>query len=401
MNELHESVRPVPRWLQVWAIATVLITLVLLVLGQFVTSFRAGMADPIWPTEPWYLADNYKLDLGYLIEHTHRIAGFAVGGFVSILALGLWYTEPRTAARWFGLALLVVLLGAFGQFHRELIVQRDPAVAVQLPTNPLGVMTAALVVTLGVAFSGWNRSGSGLRLLGIAALIAVMIQGLLGGFRVRLDALFGPELAPIHGIFAQVVFCLLVSLAVLTGRSKAGSTIPALLSRLSLALVALLFVQLIWGAMVRHAPNALNQRLHLLTAFLAVGLAVWMIRVVFTTAARPRVAFTAWVLGLLLALQVTLGVEAWMGKFGEEAFAGKRAASRLPEAEQVSEKQAAMRTAHTLVGTGVLATAVVFALQISRRVGRGSARPTSNYSRLVGLEDSTHPTRLTATGTMP
>ena len=99
MNELHESVRPVPRWLHLWAIATVLVTLVLLVLGQFVTSFRAGMADPIWPTEPWYLAENYKLDLGYLIEHTHRIAGFAVGGFVSILALGLWYTEPRPAAR--------------------------------------------------------------------------------------------------------------------------------------------------------------------------------------------------------------------------------------------------------------------------------------------------------------
>ena len=132
--------------------------------------------------------------------------------------------------------------------------------------------------------------------------------------------------------------------------------------------MALLFVQLIWGAMVRHAPNALNQRLHLLTAFLAVGLAVWLIRVGFTTAARPRVAFTGWVLGLLLALQVTLGVEAWMGKFGEEAFAGKRAASRLPEAEQVSEKQAAMRTAHTLVGTGVLATAVVFALRVRSRI---------------------------------
>ena len=47
--------RPVPRWLHVWAIFTVAVTVVLLVLGQLVTSFRAGMADPIWPTEPWYL----------------------------------------------------------------------------------------------------------------------------------------------------------------------------------------------------------------------------------------------------------------------------------------------------------------------------------------------------------
>ena len=401
MNELHESVRPVPRWLHLWAIATVLVTLVLLVLGQFVTSFRAGMADPIWPTEPWYLADNYKLDLGYLIEHTHRIAGFAVGGFVSILALGLWFTEPRTASRWLGLVLLVVLLGAFGQFHRELIVQRDPAVAVQLPNGPLAVMGISLLGVLALLTGGWNRRGSRLRLLGIAALIAVMIQGLLGGFRVRLDALFGPELAPIHGIFAQVVFCLLVSLAVLTGRSQAGrtSTIPALLSRLSLALVALLFVQLIWGAMVRHAPNALNQRLHLLTAFLAVGLAVWLIRVGFTTAARPRVAFTGWVLGLLLALQVTLGVEAWMGKFGEEAFAGKRAASRLPEAEQVSEKQAAMRTAHTLAGTGVLATAVVFALRVrSRKVDAEDRSSLAMWERALAPEPAME---LIAPGKMP
>ena len=61
-------------------------------------------------------------------------------------------------------------------------------------------------------------------------------------------------------------------------------------------------------------------------AFLAVGLAVWLLRVAFTTpAARPRMAITGWVLGVLIALQVTLGVEAWMGKFGDEARQGKSA----------------------------------------------------------------------------
>src|SRR4051794_14960867 len=68
-----ESVRPVPRWLHVWAIATVLVTLVLLVLGQFVTSFKVGMSDPIWPTEPWYLfvVGWQEPNRGYLIEHSH------------------------------------------------------------------------------------------------------------------------------------------------------------------------------------------------------------------------------------------------------------------------------------------------------------------------------------------
>jgi cytochrome c oxidase assembly protein subunit 15 len=361
-----QPARPVPRWLHAWAIVTVLATLVLLVLGQFVTSFRAGMADPIWPTEPWYLfvVGWQEPHRGYLIEHTHRIAGWTVGALISVLALGLWWTDYL---RWVGIAAIVVLLGSYGEFHGALMAQRQ-AVDISIPARPVITMLGAFgaLIALGVAGICAKMPGAGVRLLGIVCLGAVMIQGLLGGFRVRLNALFGPELAPVHGIFAQVVFCLLVSLAALTGR-PADAPIPdrvrRVLGRLSLALVAVLFVQLIWGALVRHAPNALNQRLHLLTAFAAVALAVWMLRVAFTTPARPRLAFTGWVLGSLLAVQVALGVEAWMGKFGAEARAGKSAAAHLPEAEPIDEKQAAMRTAHTLVGTGVLAAAVVFALR--------------------------------------
>src|SRR5207302_10806416 len=125
---------PVPRWLHVWAIACTVATLVLLCLGQMVTSFRAGMVDPVWPTKPWYLADNFMLDFGYLIEHSHRIVAFAIGGLVAVLAFGLWACEPRKVARWAALAGLVVLLAGFGEFHRGLIVQRDtPAAEVKLP----------------------------------------------------------------------------------------------------------------------------------------------------------------------------------------------------------------------------------------------------------------------------
>ncbi len=300
MSATSESARPVPRWLHVWAIATVLVTLGLLILGQLVTSFRAGMADPIWPTEPWYLfvVGWQEPNRGYLIEHTHRIAGFLVGGFVSILVLGTAYTEPRKMARIAGLVLLIVLLAAFGQFHRELISQRDPAVAVKIPEASLAAMGVALVLLLGTMLTGWKHRGTGLRLLGVVALVAVMIQGLLGGFRVRLDALFGPELAPIHGVFGQVVFCLLVSLAVLTGRGVSDdlpTSTRRILSRASFVLVGVLFVQLLWGAMVRHRPDALNQRLHLITAFVAVGLAVWLIRAGLQLA-NPRLRVIAHVL---------------------------------------------------------------------------------------------------------
>src|SRR5438046_5869772 len=159
--------RPVPRWLHAWAVLTAAVTLVLLVLGQLVKSFRAGMADPVWPTEPWYLLDNYKLDPGYLIEHSHRIAGFAVGGLVGVLALGLWWTGTRSAVRWVGVCALLTLLSAFGQFHRELMAQRDAAQVV-LPVKPVWTMTLSLLglLAIGTARAGNYPRGPGLRPLG-------------------------------------------------------------------------------------------------------------------------------------------------------------------------------------------------------------------------------------------
>src|SRR6185312_15087817 len=70
---------------------------------------------------------------------------------------------------------------------------------------------------------------------------------------------------------------------------------------------------------------------------------------------------------VLIALQVALGVEAWMGKFGEEARGGRPASSYLAEAAPVTARQAEMRTAHTLVGTGVLAAALVLFIRIRQR----------------------------------
>ncbi|MBX9584947.1 MAG: COX15/CtaA family protein [Gemmataceae bacterium] len=386
--------RPVPRWLHAWAVLTAAITFVtLIVLGQMVTSFRAGMADPVWPTEPWYLASNYRLDLGYLIEHTHRIAGFLVGGAVSLLVLGVWWTAgpmPPAGARWLGLLGLVGLLVGFGEFHRALMAQRDAAEVV-IPREPAMMMGLALLVTVGAGLPGIfadDRRPVWLRLFAVGVLVAVMVQGLLGGFRVRLDALFGPELAPVHGVFGQLTFALLVTLAVLTAKPPADDLPPSAarpVRHLTLVLVVLLVVQLVWGALVRHRPDSLNQRLHLLTAFLVVATAAWLLRVGFTSAARPRVMRVGWVLGALVAVQVTLGVEAWMGKFGDEARRGRPAGSFLPEAEAVTVKQAALRTAHALVGTGVLAAAVTLALRVRvRAAGVDEVGPTADGRPAVG-----------------
>ena len=243
MTEL--APRPVARWLHIWAGMTAVATLILLAIGQLVSSFQAGMADPIWPTEPWYLfvVGWQEPSRGYLIEHTHRIVAFTVGGLVSVLALGLWWTDPRRATRWAGLASMLVLLAGFGQFHGGLIAQRNVLPRdVKLPVGGTAVTLAGLVSILAFGVIGFFQRTrlSGLRLMGVVALVGVMIQGLLGGFRVMLNELVGTDLATIHGIFAQVVFCLLIAIAILSGR-RPTTEIPHSATRLLYLAIASLW----------------------------------------------------------------------------------------------------------------------------------------------------------------
>src|SRR5690348_10412087 len=79
------------------AVLTAAMTAVQLALGAVVTSFQVGMADPVWPTAPWYLlhARWGDHDLGFLIEHTHRLTGHLVGLCVIGLAVLLWLGAPR------------------------------------------------------------------------------------------------------------------------------------------------------------------------------------------------------------------------------------------------------------------------------------------------------------------
>lgn len=376
-----EIVRPVPRWVHVWAILTATVAILLLfVLGGFVTSMRVGMADPDWPTEPWYLIVNGEVwaqepRQGFLLEHTHRLAGFIVGAMTSILVLGAWWSTPCRTLRWFGLAAIVFLLASYGDFHRGMMAveaARKEGASIETIPVPEGAGIATLVgaglcLLAAVIGIGNGRFGCWVRSLAIVTLIAVMIQGLLGGFRVYLNELFGPELAAVHGAFGQIVFSLLVTVAVLAAPRRPGDSLPPedrrRLGMLSLLLPMVVFVQLLWAVWLRHMGSPIAQRLHLFTAFIVTGVAVWLVvRTLASPAGRKQLGFIAYHLIGILTVQVLLGVEAWMGKF---AAAGKNAFIP-PELRPVDELSAALRTAHAVIGAAFLAASVAYAIRVWR-----------------------------------
>jgi heme A synthase len=291
----------VPRALHRWAVLTVVVSVLALALGGIVTTFRVGMADPVWPTYPWHLLliSYDEPSAGFLIEHTHRLFAYLVGCCAIVLAV--WATM--------------------------------------------------------VARRGW------VALLSWVLLGGVCIQGAIGGSRVLFNAPLGPELSALHGIFGQVVFSAIVGVAVCTSRAFAR---PAALEpgearslrRLALTLTACTLLQLVWGSLTRHTYHPLAQRLHFLTAFVVLAAVAWFVKAVWDSpAARERLGFAAILLSVLVALQIMLGVEAWLARF---------ATGELPELQQVTMGQAAVRTAHVLIGSWLLALSVSCTLLVGR-----------------------------------
>ncbi|HEY7155737.1 MAG TPA: hypothetical protein VH575_17370, partial [Gemmataceae bacterium] len=92
--------------------------------------------------------------------------------------------------------------------------------------------------------------------------------------------------------------------------------------------------------------------------FAVVAVAVWFARTVLANpSARRLLGRTLIVLGVLLALQVMLGVESWLGKY---------AGVLLPEMHKPTIGQAATRVAHVLVGSFILAASVVLTVLAHR-----------------------------------
>lgn len=210
-TQLRSESAPQGNWTGAFAKVLVLATLLLLIIGGIVTGQEAGLAVVDWPNSYGYNMFLYPLSRmtgGIYYEHAHRLFGALVGLTTLALAVHIQRTDERN----------------------------------------------------------WVRR------LGWVALAMVVVQGVLGGLRVtgRFTMASSPELtapsitlAMVHGTLGQVFFATCVSLAVFTSSAWRRSMSPTMHSSagtdraLSIALVLLLMLQIILGAILRHTAYGL------------------------------------------------------------------------------------------------------------------------------------------------
>jgi len=347
------------------------LVLSLLTLGTLITTYRVGMVDPIWPTEPWYLLSQSwsEPSAGYFIEHIHRVVGYISGFAILGMMLTSFLANKTITSK---VASVICIVGvSLGVFIAMTSIDRSKALADPIgAVNQmkmrigLGIALASAVFLLFQSINAFrnNQQHAGLQLLALLSYLGVISQGLLGGLRVYLHALVGPELATIHGATGQMVFALVAGTAILAtfpgSFPKLEDKEKRLLPFIGWALVVALLFQLAWAVIVRHGGQPWAQRLHMIGAFIVFGIVAWLsLRMAGSTYARSFFKPYTILLGLVVFAQVILGVEAYIGKF---------ATGKPLIQEAVSFGQATVRTLHALTGALLLAIAFAAALRISQ-----------------------------------
>jgi cytochrome c oxidase assembly protein subunit 15 len=290
-----------PHWV---ALCAAVFTLPLLYVGGSVTTYRVGLAVPDWPQTfgiNMFLYDFWNAPFGVRVEHTHRLYGAAVG-MATIFLTG-----------WF----------------------------------------------LAVEERRWMKG------LGVLALLAVIIQGLLGGTRVTQVSTL---LAAVHGVVGQAFFGLMVALCVFTGRRwyehKQELVDAEHLRRRSLWLLVLVVAQIALGSWLRHYGSPAVFAVHGVMA-----LAVWAHVIAFffrvkRGGAPQSVLFRSALAATVAAsLQIALGIVAMIYLLPFDGFP-----------RPVSFYQAVIRTGHQTNGALLLAAAVVMVLRTFRLFAGSTAR---------------------------
>jgi heme a synthase len=232
-------------------------------------------------------------------------------------------------------------------------------------------MVAQFVGILTIIMAVWTwRSDRRrwIRYLALGALCTVIAQGILGGLTVLFY--LPPAISSAHAALAQTFFCIAVAIAVFTGRrwlekipaAEIDSRRPSL-TTLGLLSICVLYIQLIAGAMFRH--HGLSWWPHVLNAPIVAIVLTWTaIRALLHHGQIEAIRRPAVIVLSLLIAQLCLGFVAFMTRvaWGHDAV--------QPELPMVMST-----VAHVAVGALLLATTVVFSIQVWRHVPGSAAKP--------------------------
>jgi cytochrome c oxidase assembly protein subunit 15 len=185
-------------WLHRYAQLVVVATFLLIAVGGMVTSTNSGLSVPDWPTTYGHQMFSFPwsgMVGGIFYEHGHRMIATIVGMMTIGLSVWLWWADRRRWVRW----------------------------------------------------------------LGVAALGAVILQGVLGGITVLY--LLPDAISISHAGLAQVFFLLTVTIALVTSRAWRQPThVPVddgRLRRRAAVLTAAVYGQILLGATMRHTGAGL------------------------------------------------------------------------------------------------------------------------------------------------
>jgi cytochrome c oxidase assembly protein subunit 15 len=248
-----------------------------------------------------------------------------------------------------------------GQFFPEMVGNLFWEHGHRMVATTVGMLTIGLLIyILAKEKRPWVRR------LGVAALLAVIAQGLLGGLTVKL--LLPLAVSTAHATLAQLFFCITVSLAVFTSRSwmearplskaqpEENGTVP--LRYLYTTALVTIFLQLIIGATLRHSATW-NEHLptELILAHIGGALAVTLAlgSAAMNTLLRHKghsfLTRPATLALVLLVAQLLLGLAAYLTRLAS------------PNDPQPLNPMISITVAHVACGALVFVTTIVLTLR--------------------------------------
>ena len=171
-------------WVHRIALALVVATFLLIIVGALVTSKGAGMSVPDWPTTYGYnmfLFPYSKWVGGIFWEHSHRLIASGVGFLTLILGAATFLKDRRSWVRWLAViaVLVVIAQGVLGGLRVTLYKDQIGIFHTALAQSFFGLLLIFIAVTgKGFLSGAWfgDRAAASLRWWVLTGLMLTYFQ---------------------------------------------------------------------------------------------------------------------------------------------------------------------------------------------------------------------------------